>query len=259
VAKEFYRLVSENELLKKDMNLGIANMYISMSHLANRQFEFALKFGKQAKQYFAPKTYNYFHTEELEFYALFFMNDFKGAENLLLDIIQNPSYTRSKYLENKKEYLLACVYFAQERYNESLRLLNSISEIPKDKAGWNLGIKNLGIMLAIVRNDYDATLRLIESYERDLKRIRKSTTLRQRDLLVYKLFRQYAKTGNAADAIESLGSEFQTLYWMDNDYMQIIPGHELISINEWFECLAENVSYNYQGKMRVKKVRTKSA
>lgn len=254
VAKEFLRLVTENEFLKKDMNLGIANMYIAVSHLVNRQFEQALKYCRISKTFFAARTYNYFHIEELEFYALFFLNDFKGAEELLLDIIQNPSYTRSKYLENKKEYLLACVYFAQERYNESQRLLNSINEIPKDKAGWNLGIKNLAIMLAIVKNDYDLTVRLVESYERDLKRIKKTYRLRQRDLLIYKLFRQYAKQGSAGAAIENLGSEFTTLNWLDNDYVQIIPGHELIAVNEWFECLARKSKYSYHGKVLTKQV-----
>lgn len=250
IAKEFYKLVSENELLRKDQNTGIAHMYFADAYLINRQFEQALKYAGMAKEYFAKNTYNYFHSEELEFYALFFSNNFAAAEEALLSIMHNPSYTESKYLENKKEYMMACVYFAQQRYQEASRLLNSISEIPKDKTGWNFGVKNLGIMLAMVRGDYDLTVRLVDSYERDLKRIRKTSVLRERDLLVYKLFRRYTKYSSAAEAITSMGQDFSMLFWLDTEYTQIIPGHELISINEWFECFANSKAYNFEGKRR---------
>jgi hypothetical protein len=255
IAQEFYDLVTDNELLRKDQNIGIANLYFADACLVSRDFKQALEYAAAAKQYFAKNTYNYFHTEELEFYALFFSNNFIAAEESLLNIIRNPAYTDSKYLENKKEYLMACVYFAQERYQEASRLLNSISEIPKDKTGWNLGVKNLGVMLAIVRGDYDLLVRIVDSYERDLKRIRKTAVLRKRDLLIYKLFRRYTKYSNAADAIESLGEEFTTLSWPDPEYVQIIPGHELISINAWFESLARSTRYAYTGQPLVSEAR----
>lgn len=253
VAKTFFSLVTENELLRKNMNIGIANLYIAEAYMINRQFELALNSGRIAKTYFAPNSYNYFHTEELEFYALFFLNDFKKAEDCLVGIMQNPSYTKSKYLENKKEYMLACVYFAQERYPESLRLLSTIKEIPKDKTGWNLGMKNLGVMLAMVLGDYETLVRLVESYERDLKRIRKNYTMRERDTAIFKLFRLYVKYNNASIAIEKMGKAFSTLYWLDPQYVQVIPGHEMISVNEWMECFATKTKYQFQGKRNLKR------
>lgn len=237
IASEFFKLVSQNVCLNKKQNIGIANLFLADSYLHNHKFDLSIQFSKLAKEYFKPNSYNYLHSEELEFYSLFYQGKYSDAEEKIVTIFKSPHYTKSSYLENKKEYFLACIYFAQERYHDCVRLLNTISEIPKDKTGWNLGIKNLTIMLTIINKDYDATSRLVESYSRDILRIKKVKVIRKRDLLILKLFRKYVQYGNPDQAVQSLGAEFKLLFSNEDEYIQLIPGHELISVHKWFQSL----------------------
>ncbi|MGL4598627.1 MAG: hypothetical protein ACRCYO_14010 [Bacteroidia bacterium] len=240
------RLVKSSLLLNKPKFIGIANLFIAQAKLYGGMYASALDHLDAAKQKFPLNSYNYCLSEELEFHIHFFDGNYDSAEKRIKAIIQNPAYTKSEFLESKKEFLLACCLFAKENYQEAMFIILRLSKIQLDKGGWNLGIRILKALIFIETDDYDNLLPHLVSYERDLMRVKKKETLRKRELVIYKLFNDYAKHKSFTRLAKDRAVELELLAGELPEYRWHKHGHELIPVHLWIikHVELENVKGN---------------
>lgn len=231
---EMLAMTKRSPLLSGRQKNGSANLYVASSLLLCGQYHECLRFLSIALEFFQPGSYNACLCEELKYYALFYMTEYAGAEKAISNVISNSDYTRGGWLENKKHYLLACALFAQERYGECARILGKVTEVQKDKTGWNFGMRYMTVMLTVAYGDYDRLLMLIKVYERDYMRTQKRFRLRRREKLILRLFTSLVRTNSFVLTAEDCAEDLDMLAGSDPDVRWLIHSHEILPVHEWF-------------------------
>lgn len=230
------RLDKQIDFLNTKQYMGISNLYIGSAYLGLGSYTESLQYLEIAQQHFYVGSFNYCLTEEVEFYAYFYNGDYDLAEKKINTIRDNPNYTKSNYMDNKKDYLYAYVLYALGKYDQAIRTINLLHEIPKDKTGWNIGIRYLQAMLAIEVNDYDLFMKNLRAYERDLMRIKKAKQIRPRENVIHRIFQTLGKEYSFEKAKIKRADDLLLLQSTERGLSWQVHSHELIPIDEWFEA-----------------------
>jgi hypothetical protein len=233
------KLVKENLVLNKKSFIGISHLFITQALIYSEQYTEAAIHLDFARQNFQLNSYNYCLCDEHGFYLYFFTKNYESAEKAIRGIIRNPNYTKAGYLDNKKEYLLSCCQFANNETSEAIRTVLKISDIQQDKSGWNFGIRFLKAMIFCNSKDDELLFSHLKSFERDISRTKKKTTIRERDILIYKLFREFSQHFSFIEVKRNKAVELELLASTLPQYRWLKHGHELIPIHEWFLLQAQ--------------------
>ena len=139
-------LVKSNPSINLKTRLGIAYLNYSQNELFNYGFKSALENAIEGKKCFKEGTFNYNNGLEFEFYSNFYMGKLNDAATAIETLIKNTKTDRNQFELAKRNYLLACTYFAQKQFIKANRTLQFVSNAEKDKEGWNIGIRIINIM-----------------------------------------------------------------------------------------------------------------
>jgi hypothetical protein len=233
-AYQLLKLVKNVPLLNKQQFLGIANLFVSQANMYVSNYDLANQYCILAREHFSRNTYNYFLTEELEFYINYYSNEFDKAEKAIYRIKRNEDYYIADSVKYQIEFLLGACLFAKKEYNEAQRVLLKINLIQQEKVSWNFAMRTLQAMIYIETDCYDDLLRHLSTYERDLMRVQKKQPVRKREFLIWKLFNTWAKTHSFSETIELRKEELSLMQTNDAEYCWQKHGHELIAIDKWF-------------------------
>ncbi len=233
-AYKLLKLVKNVQLLNKQQFLGIANLFVSQANIYTRNYDLAAQYCILSKEHFSRNSYNYFLTEEIEFYIHYFSNDFSRAEEVLYRIKRNDSYCISDSVKYQIDFLLATCLFAKKEFNDAQRVLLKINLIQQDKVSWNLAMRTLQAMIHIETDCFDDLLRHLSTYERDIMRIQKKQHVRKREMLIWKLFNTWSKTQSFTETITIRGEELKQMQSDSTEYCWQKHGHELVAVDKWF-------------------------
>jgi hypothetical protein len=233
-AYQLLKLVKNVPLLNKQQFLGIANLFVSQANLYVSNYDLASQYCILAREHFSRNTYNYFLTEELEFYINYYSNEFDKAEKAIYRIKRNEDYCIADSVKYQIEFLLAACLFAKKEYNEAQRVLLKINLIQQEKVSWNFAMRTLQAMIYIETDSYDDLLRHLSTYERDIMRVQKKQQVRKREILIWKLFNTWAKTQSFSETIELRKEELSLMQTNEAEYCWQKHGHELVAVDKWF-------------------------
>jgi hypothetical protein len=233
-AYQLLKLIKNIPLLNKQQFLGIGNLFVSQANIYVGNYDLANQYCILAREHFSRNTYNYFLTEELEFYIHYYSNEFDKAENAIYRIKRNEDYCIADSVKYQIEFLLAACLFAKKEYNEAQRVLLKINLIQQEKVSWNFAMRTLQAMIYIETDSYDDLLRHLSTYERDLMRVQKKQQVRKRELLIWKLFNTWAKTQSFSETIELRKDELSLMQTNETEYCWQKHGHELVAVDKWF-------------------------
>ena len=245
VANEWLELVTHNKAVSMPIRIGAALTYLANVQMNRKKFSECLFTLNKAKQQFKPGTSNYQIIDDLEVYSFFYLGKYKEAEDHLLLVMDQRPYRQFLFKENRRKYLYACTLLVQERYKESLDVLEKIEELKDDRAGFYVGIKTLIVIAAYYKGDYEYTFYKLESLRKLLDSLRKTGEVRQRDVLIYNILSEWLKSkGNFKITMQNRQDNFTLLESSNPEYAWNINSHEIILFHEWFKLKAECKPYH---------------
>jgi hypothetical protein len=234
-AQKLLALTNNTPSISQPQTIGVALLYLSYTLIYQGQYAASVNYALLAREKYIPNSLNYAETLELEFFASFYDGKYSKAEKAVRFLLKNGSYPSSSYLKNRRQYLLACVLFAQGFYKEAEIELSTISSITQDKNGFNIGIRILSLLICRMQSDYEMMNAREKAFVKDLERIRKHKAVRKRDLLVFAIIKELAKrNGSFDDVYLRRRSDFDLLQSNHQEYKWKAFSHEMIVFHFWF-------------------------
>jgi hypothetical protein len=247
---ELYKFIESTPILNHDIAVGIANLIVAQSQMFISNYESSLEYLQIARRFFVQNSFNYLLCDELQFKVHFFAGEYDEAEKSIRKIIHNSNYTKSNFLESKKEYYLAYCLFANGGSFEVTRLLSMLKEIHQDKTGWNLGIRVLKALVFIEHEMFDLLDTHLAAYERDLSYIKKKTKIRERELYIFRVLNDFSKHHSFIELTKRKAYELEQLAGNLPQYVWHKHSHELIPVHEWIYLKAEQERKDLKSKNR---------
>lgn len=263
---DLLNLVKNNKAVYTRPRMGTVYMNLANNLIYQQRFLHAIEAVKSAANYYKPNTMNFSIIEELEFSALFYLDRFREAEAKISSIINNMNYAQSVYIDNKREYFYACTLFALGKYEQASKVLEKVSEIHKDKRGWNVGIRIMSILSNESKGDYELLHYKLESIRVHIVRMQSLIEVRKRDLLILSIIKDWVKEGKNFSLVwKKRQKDFAKLASTDPDFCWLVKSHELIVFHKWFECMVRKQPYQLDaghyfspGKLSAEKTKVKA-
>ncbi len=250
------------ELLEGNISIytknRIGNVLINIANNEFLMFSFdqCLLFAKEAMKYLSESTVNVGIIREVEFNALFHSSSFGKAETLIEELYHGSRLSKTPFLFAKRAYLFACTKTLKGEFHESNTILGDVSEIEKDKEGWNIGKRILTIINRIEMGDFESVDLKVQNLEKHIKRTLKIKHVRKRNILILRVLLMLINEHfNFQKVYKSRQRYFNLLESNDADYRWQIKSPELIIFHEWFRSKVENRSYDHMAAVEKEKER----
>lgn len=237
-------LVKNNPSINLKIRLGTVYLNYSQNELFNYEFDSALLNAQEGKKCFNEGTYNYNNSLELEFYANFYSGNIKNATTTIETLIQNTKTDKSEFATAKRNYLLACTYFAQKQFIKANRTLQFTSSAEKDKEGWNIGMRIFNIMNTIENAQFDQADLLIMNLRQFIKEALKLKFVPERDKIILEILLELRKQGYDFEKIfKTKHQQLEQLANVRGNHSWQIQSPELIVFHRWVAAKAKDMFY----------------
>ena len=237
-------LVKNNPSINLKIRLGTVYLNYSQNELFNYEFDSALVNALEGKKCFNEGTYNYNNSLELEFYANVYSGNMKNATTTIETLIQNTKTDRSEFSTAKRNYLLACTYFAQKQFIKANRTLQFTSSAEKDKEGWNIGMRIFNIMNTVENSQYDQADLLIMNLRQFIKEALKLKFVPERDKIILEILLELRKQGyDFEKIIKTKHQQLEQLANAKGNHSWQIQSPELIVFHRWVVAKAKEKFY----------------
>lgn len=182
---------------------------------------------------------------ESEFLANFYRGSYQDARFIINGLAEKTDPEENGFSHSKYAYYSACCSFIEGSYSDVTRNLNETKEIEKDKDGWNIAVRILGIMHQIENEDFDLADSRIESMRKHIERTMKEKGIRPRFIVILKTLRDLVNNSFDFEKIWNTRQSYFELLANDADetHHWRILSPELIRFDVWFEAKAKGVSY----------------
>ena len=237
-------LVKNNPSIYLKLRLGNVYLNYSQNELFNYEFNSALQNAQDGKNCFNSGTYNYNNSLELEFYANFYSGNMKNATTTIETLIQNTKTDRSEFSTAKRNYLLACTYFAQKQFIKANRTIQFTSSAEKDKEGWNIGMRIFNIMNTVENAQFDQADLLIMNLRQFIKEALKLKFVPERDKIILEILLELRKQGYDFEKIfKTKHQQLEQLANAKGNHSWQIQSPELIVFHRWVVAKAKEKFY----------------
>ncbi len=238
------------KILKKksvysDNRMGSVLLSKSENCIKLRNFEDSLQLSEDSNKYFPNNIFNKALVQENKFYANFYLGDFNKSKSLIDNLCNLPKENNIILSINKWNYLSAVLMFIENNYIDCMKSLKQLSEIDKDKEGWNINIRILAIMCKIELNDTDSVDLNVQNLEKFFKRISKSGTAPSRYRIILRILVALLNDDYNFKAVSIKKKKYLTeLNLKGGKSSWNIKGPELIPFHIWFDN-----KVNYSGPL----------
>ncbi len=237
VIQNMLQLFSDEPSVHLPVRRANAHLQLFTAHCFLGQFQEALAHAESAGAIINNQSKASVEIKKVRFYPLLHLNRLQEAEALLNEVSAKAELLHGEnqvYLE-KIVYLRAVLAFKQKSYAQAARLLASLSHLPDEKDGWNVGIRLLQIQNRIEKHLFDAADTQIANFKRHLERIAKSEKLAKRAVIILRVLHDLA--ANAFHFSQTLQRQQPLLDLLkDNaeEYRWDPFGAEVIPFDQWF-------------------------
>lgn len=237
-------LVKSNPSVYLKRRLGTAHLNYCQNELFNFEFETALTNAIEGKKCFNEGTFNHNISLELEFYSNFYLGKINEAAVVMERLIKNAKTERNEFELAKRNYLLACTYFAQQQFIKANRTLQFTSSAEKDKEGWNIGIRIFNIMNSIENEQFDQVDLLIMNLRQFIKEALKLKFVPERDKVILEILLELRKQGYDFERVaKSKRKQLEQLANIKGNHSWQIQSPELIVFHRWVVAKALDKLY----------------
>lgn len=244
-SQELLSHVSNAVSVKQPLTIGIASLHIAECLMMQQRYNEAIAYIYSSRVNFSKNSINFGETLELEYYCTLYKGEPEKAESIITELLDQSHYPVTLYHRNRRKYLLVCALFAQEKYDAAYDLLKDIGYLNRDKAGWNIGIRILNILLVKLNNDVVATEYILAQWQRELSSIKKHSSIRSRDLELLKLLKKLSRSSDSWAGFYKTEKEQLELIEKSPALNWKPASHEIIDTLLWLKSKALNKSYTY--------------
>ncbi len=124
------------------------------------------------------------------FNLLFYNLKFNEINKYKKSQLKNWLIKRNKLTSDKLSFTMCACIFLQNEFKNALSMLNELEELRQDKAGWNVAIRILRIMIYIEMEKFDLVDDEIESFRKYMERNAKKGNIHLRDQMILKSFQK---------------------------------------------------------------------
>lgn len=237
-------LVKNNPSINLKIRLGTAYLNYSQNELFNYEFSTALENAKLGTQCFKTGSFNYNNGLELEFWANFYHGKVNDAATVMETLIKSAKTERNEFELAKRNYLLACTYFAQKQFIKANRTIQFTSSAEKDKEGWNIGIRIFNIMNTIENAQFDQADLLIMNLRQFIKEALKLKFVPERDKIILDILLELRKQGYDFEKVfKTKHQQLEQLANAKGNRVWEIQSPELIVFHRWVVAKAKEKFY----------------
>jgi hypothetical protein len=237
-------LVKNNPSINLKIRLGTAYLNYSQNELFNYEFNTALENAKLGTKCFKTGSFNYNNGLELEFWANFYHGKVNDAATVMETLIQSAKTERNEFELAKRNYLLACTYFAQKQFIKANRTLQFTSSAEKDKEGWNIGMRIFNIMNTVENTQYDQADLLIMNLRQFMKEALKLKFVPERDKIILYILLELRKQGYDFEKVfKTKHQQLEQLANAKGNRVWEIQSPELIVFHRWVAAKAHKNFY----------------
>jgi tetratricopeptide (TPR) repeat protein len=247
--KKLLNMIRKSTILYSKDRIGFALVNLTQFNVFIGNYKKASLYAKNAQQFHLNSSLNYLISKEQEFYAYFYGRNYKEVIKCIQEMQKHSMVDTGGYRKSTFIYYEACVLFATNQFKDALQLLNKSLEIEKDKTGWNIALRILMAMIFIELNKMGEASTSIATLRKHIERTSKTKEIKERDILILKLLREFEKDGfkrnernkTAVKLLAELSDKDKPTAW---NYFT----PELIPFHEWAKALPEKVISSVSGK-----------
>ncbi|HET7817704.1 MAG TPA: hypothetical protein VFL70_00200, partial [Bacteroidia bacterium] len=234
---ELLDIVRYNKSVYRKERVGIVYDHLSRCEYYLENYKQAAEWAKEAHKYFNRGSDNYCVALEQEFYALLAMEDYDKAKEAADKMRTGAAKEElGAFRHAKYNFLFANALFKGGRYKEVITLLSQGLEISKDKAGWEIGIRVLGIMACLELERFNEAAFSIERLRKFIAFTEKKTPVSVRDKTIGSLLQALEKQAFAFTSLSAkAGKYLELLSSKEKEYCWEPFTHEVIPFHEWLK------------------------
>ncbi len=247
-----HSLIQLKELLEGNVSIytkyriGTTIINISNNELLMYDFDSCMLHARESLVYFSDSIVNRGIAQEIEFYGLFYSGKFSIAEKMMEELYHSSRISNTPFLYSKRAYLFACMKSIKGENLQSNELLEEVTEIEKDKEGWNIAKRILTIINRIETKDFESVDLQVQNLQKHIKRTLKTKQVSKRNILILRiLVKLINEHFDFAKVYKNRQRYFELIESSEIDYRWKIKSPELIIFHEWFKSKMENRPYNH--------------
>lgn len=228
-------LLQGSAALRSQRRLGIAFSQLAENELFEGAFAQAILHARESQRCFPLSGRNRAAGIETEFYALFHSGKFAQAVELLQPLLSPEMEGRDPLAWQRRAFLMANALFQCRQFGEAQRWLRLAGSMLHDKAGWNVGIRILDILIQIERRQMDGIELQLDAMRKHLGRLQDAGACTRRPAVILKLLNclaranyDFERTARAhREELDQLSCDEEGLRWK-------IKGPEMVPFQDWF-------------------------
>ncbi|WNJ21106.1 hypothetical protein [Pontibacter sp. G13] len=219
--------------LQTQHRMAIPHIQLANLELTCGRFFDARQAASKALALVAPTRTNHLTAGIHELHSLIFLNRLDDAEELMLYLKALESTSLMPDKSDMLVYLCCCIWFLKGEPEQARREFLQISHLYQYKAGWNLDLRILEIMILIDCERIDQVFMKLDSMRKHVNRY----GTRERPIRMFKFLQQLARTGFELD-LENPSFQ-ESLVWLQNQpEWQYYPS-EVIRYDCWIQSKSE--------------------
>lgn len=236
-------MVENNPAIRKKVRLMNVYGNIGANELWMHEFKSAESYFIKALEFSRSGFANHALMKEYLFYSQFYQGSLEDATESLEHVVHHHK-DQSAVRKAIRNYLLACVKFANGEFKQVSRYLLDSHEIDKHKEGWNIWSRILSIMVAIEQEKLDLSDSLIVNLRQFIRTSVNKDDLRKRDVLVEEILLELRKKSyNFEEVSESRQDTLLNLAADDVELGWRLQTPEMICFHTWFNDKLNGMAY----------------
>ncbi|MFI5148670.1 MAG: hypothetical protein ACHQRM_02990 [Bacteroidia bacterium] len=232
---EMIHIINENKSVYRKQRLAVAYDHLASCEIRSGNYESAVSFALDSRKYCKRNTVNYYAAIEYEFLARFYQDDVIGSHKLSQELLRSVKKEMGDFLFAKYLFYQSNVLYLQNKFRESLRLLNYKLQLSKDKQGWDISIRILKILMLIELGRLDEASTQVGSLLKHADRSFTGSELNPRERLIIRILRMLNREGFSASRIRVKIKKAVAML-QDSPVLAWEPlSSELIPFEKWLE------------------------
>jgi len=245
VGKTLLKTLKFNKAVYSKPRIGFVYANITDCELSVLQFKKSLQLAREAESWANKYSINHIIAKIYQNESYFFLNKFSDSMNAIEETLAFSVLQKYPYHYARLHFMKSMNLFALKDFKSAVGLLANLSEIEKDKEGWNLWIRIMRILCSIELSklnlfDYD-----LDSLRKHIGRVEKgSVSIRSRDRLIFKILNELSRNNlDFEETSMKRAKELELLKSVDKEYSWNIDSPEKVLFHDWFDSKLNEVEY----------------
>lgn len=224
-------IFNRSKFLSTKARLGSTYLQISNNYLLQQKYEESINANDQAIRYYRHGFLNYVNACEVKFFALFYLNEFDKAQELISHILQFKSVKENLLYYSRWEFFHTAILYATGDIKKAYLNYNKSTFLYEDKEGWGVGLRIFYIMIEIERGMYDKIDYELDALRKQIHKMKNSIS--PRFILIARFLSNFSKYDFDFNSFDISTNVIFNKLRQKSNYKWQIKTPEIIEFTNW--------------------------